>query len=93
LARETGDEAKLSINGNPNGNFDSLDKNGDGKLTDSEIPDALKEQISISKLDRNHDNAIDKDEWPKNSEEGPERPVGDKGALPATRGADAGGGE
>jgi HlyD family secretion protein len=49
--------------GDPMAFFQSMDKNGDGKLTEDEMPDRMKERFSA--MDTNSDKAIDKDEWQK----------------------------
>ena len=55
--------------GDPAERFAQMDKNGDGKLTEDEIPEQAKQFLSISRLDTNKNNAIDKDEWMKSMEE------------------------
>lgn len=77
--------------GDPAAMFDNLDKDKDGKLTDAEIPDGMKQFVSVERLDTNKNKAIDKDEWLKNAEERRQRGGGGRGGPPG--GAAAGGGQ
>ena len=62
--------------------FKQFDKNGDGKLSQEEVPDRMKE--NFSKLDRNGDGQIDRSELPMGPSPGGEgrdrRPAGDRPA-------------
>jgi hypothetical protein len=80
--------------GDPAEAFSRFDKDGDGKLTDAEIPDQMKQFVSVSQLDTNKNNAIDKDEWLKFAES--RRQQGGRkgrGGPAEARGPGAGGGQ
>jgi HlyD family secretion protein len=67
--------------------FDNFDKDKDGKLTDAEIPDRMKE--NVARIDTNKNKSIEKDEWLKFAAEMP-RGGGGRGGPP---GGPAGGGQ
>jgi HlyD family secretion protein len=77
--------------GDPSEFFARLDKDGDGKLTETEIPDQMKAFINIGRLDANKNNAIDKEEWLKADAERRQR-GGGRGGPPGGGGAPAGAG-
>jgi HlyD family secretion protein len=79
--------------GDPNESFARFDTDKDGKLTDAEIPAPMKQFVSVSQLDANKNNAIDKDEWLKFAEEMRQRRSAARGGPGAARGAGAGGGQ
>lgn len=76
--------------GEPADRFARMDANGDGKLTDAEIPDPMKQ--ALSQIDTNKDNAIDKDEFKKVAAEFGRRGRGGRGGGEA-RAPGAGGGQ
>jgi HlyD family secretion protein len=49
--------------GDPMAFFQRLDQNGDGKVTEEELPEPMKARFAA--MDANGDKAIDKDEWQK----------------------------
>jgi Ca2+-binding EF-hand superfamily protein len=54
--------------------FNRLDKNHDARVTESELPDPMKQVFP--RLDTNGDHAIDKDEWKKGTCTVPSKPEG-----------------
>ena len=57
-----------------------MDANGDGKVTEDEIPEQARQFMRIDAMDKNGDKAIDKDEWMKAMEEFRKRFQGGGGA-------------
>jgi HlyD family secretion protein len=75
--------------GDPMAFFQRMDQNGDGKVTEDEMPEFMKGRFAA--MDTNGDKAIDKDEWQKAAaafQAGGGRGGGGGGARP-----DAGGGQ
>lgn len=74
--------ASLPDNGQPAGKdaddpmavFNRLDKNHDARVTESELPDPMKQVFP--RLDTNGDHAIDKEEWKKGTCTVPSKPEG-----------------
>jgi HlyD family secretion protein len=81
--------------GDPNESFTRFDADKDGKLTDAEIPEQMKQFVTVAQLDTNKNNAIDKDEWLKFAEDMRQRRGGGggRGGPREGRGAGAGGGQ
>ncbi|MGQ0636737.1 MAG: hypothetical protein ACT4QC_19170 [Planctomycetaceae bacterium] len=78
--------------GDPAERFAQMDKNGDGKLTDDEIPEQARNFINVGRLDTNKNGAIDKEEWLKSMEEMRQRMSGGGGGGPAGAGGPPGAG-
>jgi len=76
--------------GDPAAMFDNFDKDKDGKLSDAEIPDRMKE--NVSRIDTNKNKTIEKEEWLKFAAEMPPRGGGGRGGPPGG-GPAAGGGQ
>lgn len=76
--------------GDPVAFFQRLDKNGDGKVTEDEMPEFMKERFAA--IDTNSDKSIDQEEWAKAAAAfGGRR--GGRGGPPGAGGPGAGGGQ
>ena len=76
--------------GDPAAMFDIFDKDKDGKLSEAEIPDRMKE--NVGRIDTNKNKTIEKEEWLKFAAEMPQRGGGGRGGPPGG-GPAAGGGQ
>ncbi|MGE5191877.1 MAG: hypothetical protein ACM3U2_05200, partial [Deltaproteobacteria bacterium] len=78
--------------GDPLAFFQRLDQNGDGKVTEEEMPEFMKARFAA--MDANGDKSIDKDEWQKAAATFQARGGGRRGGSPPGGGRpDAGGGQ
>jgi Ca2+-binding EF-hand superfamily protein len=68
--------------------FQRMDKDGDGKVTEDEMPEFMKARFAA--MDANGDKAIDKEEWQKAS--AAFQASGGRGGAPGGGRPDAGGG-